>query len=360
MAYALCSASMLIVNKWALIHFPLPAMLTFLQCGSTALVIVLARATGAQQTDAVSWGDIYRFLSVPFLFALALYSSSQLLRASDAGLQILVRTTTPVAVCIADRLFMGYELPSLRSSVALLGLVVGAAFYFRVEADITPLAIFWGALYFVSISTEMVWVKHVLDSVRMSTWTRVLLTNLVTVFFMGPLCLVRPEYVAPRRSPRTERAGAAHPAARTTPPTELNPTRIAPRARRATKARRAGELSDGRDTAHTDRRARGQRLVRRWLRHFVQRLQAARDGIGDDIHLCRSRVQVCDRARKPADLGAPRELARRGGAVRLDRPLHHLRRAQEARGRQADDPDAGALRFDDERETAAAARHQAR
>lgn len=164
--YALCSASMLLLNKWALIHFPVPATLTALQCGATALVVVVARATGALKVDPVSWTEVWNFLTVPALFALALYSSSQLLHYADAGLQILIRTTTPVAVCVADYLFMGYELPSLRSTVALFGLVGGAVFYFRVETQITPAAIFWGAFYFVSISVEMVWVKNILNQVR--------------------------------------------------------------------------------------------------------------------------------------------------------------------------------------------------
>lgn len=163
--YALCSASMLIVNKWALLHFPVPAMVTLLQCGSTALIVVLVRATGLLKVEPVSWSVVRSFLSVPVLFALALYTSSQLLHYADAGLQILIRTTTPVVVCIADHLIMGYELPSARSAAALFGLLGGAAFYFRIETHITPAAVFWGALYFISISVEMVWVKSVINRV---------------------------------------------------------------------------------------------------------------------------------------------------------------------------------------------------
>jgi len=192
-AYGSCSASMLLVNKWALLHFPLPAMLTFLQCAATALIVQLVRATGALSIESVEWRTVRDFITVPVLFALALYSSSQLLHFGDAGLQILIRTTTPAAVCILDFLFMGYELPSRRSAMALVGLVVGAACYFRVETAITPAAIFWGAFYFVSISVEMVWVKHVLNRVRMSTWTRVAITNFVTAIFMTPFTLVNPE-----------------------------------------------------------------------------------------------------------------------------------------------------------------------
>lgn len=140
LGYALCSAAMLILNKWALNHFPVPAALTFLQCAATSLIIMILRATGALEVSKVSWGEIWSFISVPTLFALALYTSSQLLQSADAGLQILIRTTTPVAVCIADYMFMGYELPSTRSAAALLGLVVGSGFYFRIEAHITTIA----------------------------------------------------------------------------------------------------------------------------------------------------------------------------------------------------------------------------
>lgn len=196
LAYALCSASMLILNKWALLHFPLPAMLTLLQCAATALIVILVRTTGLLKIDTVTWAEVWSFLTVPVLFAFALYSSSQLLHYADAGLQILIRTTTPVAVCILDYLFMGYELPSKRSTAALVGLVLGAAFYFRVEAAITTAAIVWSVLYFISISIEMVWVKNILNTVRMSTWTRVLITNTCTALFMAPFGFVQPECVA--------------------------------------------------------------------------------------------------------------------------------------------------------------------
>lgn len=193
LGYALCSASMLILNKWALNHFPVPAALTLLQCGATALVVVLVRVAGALEVARASWAEVWSFLAVPALFALALYTSSQLLHAADAGFQILVRTTTPVAVCAADYAFMGYEPPSTRSAGALLGLVLGALFYFRVEARISPAAAFWAAAYFCSITTEMVWVKHILNRVRMSTWTRVMITNSVTALIMVPFCLAQPE-----------------------------------------------------------------------------------------------------------------------------------------------------------------------
>jgi hypothetical protein len=91
-------------------------------------------------------------------------------------------------VCVGNYLFMGYDLPSVRSMTALVGLMVGAAFYFRIEDPISSSAAFWGCVYLVSISVEMVCVKSVLNHVRMCTWTRVLLNNLITALIMAPIC----------------------------------------------------------------------------------------------------------------------------------------------------------------------------
>jgi hypothetical protein len=45
-------------------------------------------------------------------------------------------------VCVGNYLFMGYDLPSVRSMTALVGLMVGAAFYFRIEDPISSSAAF--------------------------------------------------------------------------------------------------------------------------------------------------------------------------------------------------------------------------
>jgi hypothetical protein len=236
-AYAACSASMLLVNKWALLHFPLPASLTFLQLASTAAVVVLVQLAGMVTIDEVSWAQVWAFMPVPMLFALALYSSTQLLHNSDAGLQILIRTTTPALVCVGDYLFMGYDLPSMRSMAALVGLMVGAAFYFRIETAISSSAIFWGCFYLVSISVEMVCVKSVLNHVRMGTWTRVLINNLITALILAPVCFLTDEcaraaIAATTRMRAREREGAARASARVRELTRAAHARALARARR--------------------------------------------------------------------------------------------------------------------------------
>lgn len=194
--YGVCSASMLILNKWALLWLPLPATLTFLQCAITVAVVLLGRATGAVRVETVSRAELRLFITAPFATAACLYTSNHLLKFSNAGLQILVRSTTPIAVCLMDYLVMGYERPSLRSIAVLVGLIVGAVGYFKVESKVLLPTIVWACLYWLATVFASIWIKHVVGNVPMSTWTRVLITNCVTAALMLPTAFAAREHEA--------------------------------------------------------------------------------------------------------------------------------------------------------------------
>lgn len=191
LAYAVCSACTIVANRWALAAFPLPAMLTLVQSAAAAAVVALVRRSLG--VGRASWADVRSFLPVPALFALVLYSSSQLLHHADEGMLSLLRTATPIAVCACDHLFAGYELPSARSAAALVAPVLGAACYFRVASAPTAAVAGWGLVYYASLSLEMVCVKRTFERVRMSTWTRVLIAQSCAALFLLPLGAVQPE-----------------------------------------------------------------------------------------------------------------------------------------------------------------------
>ena len=96
-------------------------------------------------------------------------------------------TSTPLIISLADYWFLGRELPSLRSWVCL-GLLVGGAVsyvlndkFFKVEAYT------WVAVWFMIFSFDQIYIKHKVDSVKMTTWGRVYYTNIIA---MVPLAVI--------------------------------------------------------------------------------------------------------------------------------------------------------------------------
>jgi hypothetical protein len=69
--------------------------------------------------------------------------------------------------------FLGQALPSGRSWLSLLVIVLGAILYVVTDDGFQVTAYVWVVCYFLSITAEMVYVKFVVDSVEMTTWGRV-------------------------------------------------------------------------------------------------------------------------------------------------------------------------------------------
>mmetsp|Transcript_23790 Transcript_23790/g.64089 ORF Transcript_23790/g.64089 Transcript_23790/m.64089 type:complete len:194 (+) Transcript_23790:301-882(+) len=88
---------------------------------------------------------------------------------------------SPIAVAIADYLFLGQALPSGRSWLALLTIVLGAVLYVMTDDGFVIDAYMWVFMYFFSIVAEMVYVKYVVESVEMTTWSRVYYNNVLSI-----------------------------------------------------------------------------------------------------------------------------------------------------------------------------------
>lgn len=86
---------------------------------------------------------------------------------------IVFRACSPIAVAFCDYYFLGQALPSLRSWLSLVVIVLGAVLYVLTDDGFVVNAYAWVLCYFVSITAEMVYVKYVVEAVDMSTWSRV-------------------------------------------------------------------------------------------------------------------------------------------------------------------------------------------
>jgi GDP-mannose transporter len=180
-AYSICSSSLLLLNKVAVTYLPSTAFVLLCQFVSSILVVKLSGSFGMLQVDALSWEKVKAFWGVSFLFATCLYTNVMALKSANVETLIVFRALSPIAVSVCDFFFMNMELPNLRSWIALITIVIGAAAYVFFDGDFKLDSYVWVLAYFVSIVAEMVYVKHVITKVEMTTWGRVYYNNLLSI-----------------------------------------------------------------------------------------------------------------------------------------------------------------------------------
>jgi solute carrier family 35 protein len=188
--YAFFSSTMMIFNKGALGVFPFPLQLTSLQYFvSGAAVYVLAHVK-VLEAEGLRWGTIRKFWFVSAVFTLAIFSNTRVLHVASVETVIVFRTTVALLTAVGDWIWLGKELPSAQSWAALLSIVAGACGYSYAEgAQLTTESMAWGVIYVLVLAFEMLYVKHVVTEVKMTTWTRVYYNNMISLAFNMPLII---------------------------------------------------------------------------------------------------------------------------------------------------------------------------
>ncbi|KAF4730918.1 hypothetical protein FOZ62_010099 [Perkinsus olseni] len=122
-----------------------------------------------------------RFSGVVAIFCLCLFTNVKALQHVNVETVIVFRSCSPLAVTFFDYYYLGRELPSGKSWLALFGIVLGAFLYMVSDDGMQVQGYFWVSLYFLAIVTEMAFVKHIINTVAMSTWTRVYYNNVLSI-----------------------------------------------------------------------------------------------------------------------------------------------------------------------------------
>ena len=195
LGYVACSSMMMIINKWALREFPFAGSLMALQFVSSAAVVRLLASAGQLECEPLQWERARSFMLVPIVFAIAIFANIKLLQAASVESVIVFRTLVPIITSWADYAFMGRELPSAQSGSGLLIVVLGALLYSRTSGEGFRVDTWlWVVVYLLTLSFEMVYVKHVLSSQPMGTWTRVYYNNALALMCLPPFLILGSEY----------------------------------------------------------------------------------------------------------------------------------------------------------------------
>jgi len=197
-AYTACSSSALVTNKLTLHHFPFSGSVFCLQLLFTVAVVLVGQRLKLIEADPLDWENVKRFSLYVASFVLCLYSNGKALAASNVETVIVFRAASPLAVCVLDWLFMGHELPSLRSSLALLGVLSGAIGYIVADSEFAAKGISaygWVFLNVGMIVFEMLWGKRMMNTVQFTSpvWGSVLYVNVLSLLPMAFLAVASGE-----------------------------------------------------------------------------------------------------------------------------------------------------------------------
>lgn len=189
--YSICSSTLLLANKAALIYFPFPSTLSLIQIVATIIAVMIIMIVNdgggfTTLTETLRPANVRAYSLYTTAFVFAIYANLQALHHSNVDTVIVFRACSPVVVSIIEYFFLDREWPSRRSSLSLFLVVAGALAFCLLDSELSlsTLASYkWVTCYLALISFEMTYGKKLTSSVKLpSMWCSVLLTN----FFAFP------------------------------------------------------------------------------------------------------------------------------------------------------------------------------
>jgi len=176
---------MLLVNKLAVHHIPLPGIVTLCQFVSCAAFVYGAKLSGMLVVDDFEWSKAKFFAVYVLAFSTGTYSSMKVLSMANVETIIVFRSCAPLAVSVFDYIFYHRAAPSLRSCVSLLMIMIGALAYILTDHEfrINGLgAYFWVLVWWSVLVFQLTYGKFLVSGLKnASLWTPVLYTNTLAI-----------------------------------------------------------------------------------------------------------------------------------------------------------------------------------
>jgi len=178
--YMLCSATLLIANKYAVYKVAAPSFILFSQLMGTAIVVKAFAAMGKIECDPLEKEKSKKFLPVALIFLATIFFNMKALQYVNVETFMVFRFSTPLVVSIADYLFLGRKLPSSRSWACLFALLVGAFGYASTDSSFAVKGYTFCAIWYCIFCLDQIYLKHITNTVKMqSNWGRVFYSNLL-------------------------------------------------------------------------------------------------------------------------------------------------------------------------------------
>ncbi|KAE8775194.1 GDP-mannose transporter GONST4 [Hordeum vulgare] len=179
--YALCSSLLAIINKYAVTKFNYPGLLTALQYLTSAAGVWALGKLGFLCHDPFNLETAKKFAPAAVVFYLAIFTNTNLLVHANVDTFIVFRSLTPLLVAIADTTFRKQPCPSKLTFSSLVIILGGAVGYVITDSAFSLTAYSWALAYLVTITAEMVYIKHIVTNLGLNTWGFVLYNNLLSL-----------------------------------------------------------------------------------------------------------------------------------------------------------------------------------
>ncbi|XP_068645494.1 GDP-fucose transporter 1 [Aristolochia californica] len=193
--YALCSSLLAVINKYAITQFNFPGLLTALQYLTSVLGVWILGKLKFLHHDPFTFHTAKKFFPAAFVFYLAIFTNTNLLRHANVDTFIVFRSLTPLLVAIADTFFRKQPVPSKLTFLSLVTILGGAIGYVITDSGFTLTAYSWAFAYLITITTEMVYIKHMVTNLGLNTWGFVLYNNLLSLMIAPVFWVLTGEYV---------------------------------------------------------------------------------------------------------------------------------------------------------------------
>lgn len=210
LGYALCSSLLAVINKYAITDFPYPGFLTALQYATSVVGVVAAGKAGLVYHDPLVWVTVKKFLPAAIVFYLAIFTNTNLLKHANVDTFIVFRSSTPIIVAVADTFFRKQPWPSRYTFGSLVVILAGAVGYVLTDSTFSVQAYSWAVSYLVVITTEMVYIKHMVTNLGLNTWGFVYYNNLLSLAIAPLFFVLTGEY---KEFYQSSAANFAHPSA---------------------------------------------------------------------------------------------------------------------------------------------------
>ena len=193
--YMISSSLLLLVNKLIIHQYNCPIFILLTQLFVTALTTFSLGVIGYIDVDALCWTKVKKFWLVPVAFMMTIFSNIKILQYSNVETFIVFRATTPLLLCVIEPWFLRRDLPGKTSIVSLTILFLGALSYVLSEkGEFSVESVTWVIVWFTLFIFDQVFIKHVVDTVDMTTWGRVYYSNLLPVIPMFFAFIFSDEY----------------------------------------------------------------------------------------------------------------------------------------------------------------------
>lgn len=180
-AYCVCSASLVLINKFTVHLLDYPSTIIVIQLAACLLFLFFANLVGWIELDAFDKKKLAPYGLYTIAFTGGVYANMKVLQISNVETVIVFRCCSPVVVAVIESLLLGREWPSLRSWAALFTIVLGAMGYVHSDTQFVSSgyqAYTWPFIYLCFIAASMTYGKKIVSGVKMNTfWGPVLYAN---------------------------------------------------------------------------------------------------------------------------------------------------------------------------------------